>query len=182
MIHKSLVCLLVLTFLNAGIVHSQLPEPEISSTEITTGDSIPVIRVYFNKYFVGRQKLRIREVADLISCVDSSNFVMFNKGHKLQKVGGTVAILGGGLALVGSLVAMGEALNNLFSQTSDNGSTGVPVLIASCGVTFTGLLLMTVGKSQKTKSVRLYNRTAKAGEYTLSAGIYGNSLSVRLKF
>jgi hypothetical protein len=179
-----LISVFLITFFHVRTAQSQAAEPVLTSAPKSLIDSVPSIRVRLNKYYLNQKKLRTKEAADLLSCVDSSSFVMFNKGHRLQRAGGTVAILGAGLAAVGCIVAMGEAIDNVFAQTHEDGSTGVPVLITSGCLTFGGLLLMTIGKSQKTRSVRLYNHKlrSRAGVVGFYGALLPNGVSLGLRF
>lgn len=125
-------------------------------------DSAQAIKRKSVSYSIDGRKLPTREVLNRLSCVDSSAYKAFSWGHHIQKIGGSIALVGAGLNVIGFFMMVGQAFNSISSEKEADFRPGSAVLIVGGNVTAAGLGILTFGKIRKNRAVTHYNNVLAA--------------------
>jgi hypothetical protein len=142
------IALLGLLWLNVPVAQAQ---------KRLGSDSAQAINRKFVSYNIEGRKLSTREVLNRLSSVDSSAYKVFSGGHHVQKIGGSLALVGAGLNLIGVFMIVGQTYNSISSVKEADSRPGTAVLIVGGTVTAVGLGILTFGKIRKNRAVTHYN-------------------------
>ncbi|WP_159466634.1 hypothetical protein [Dyadobacter sp. 3J3] len=186
--YSLLICFTII-LLFENVISAQSVEKRIlqdSLKEKTNIGNAQNIYRHFNKYRIEGRNLRTPEILDRLSCVDSSDYKLYQKGRKDQKTGVAIALGGVGLFLIADVVAIGSAVNDIgnpnVNESSDDG-TLIALFALGGGLVVGGFIKTILGKKIKNKAVTDYNQhislRKKSVGFYVKPGLTGISLGLR---
>ncbi|HEV7380615.1 MAG TPA: hypothetical protein VGN64_12535, partial [Dyadobacter sp.] len=145
------------------LVHAQdLPERTVYDATATDVDTI---RIRFKGYSEKGRVLRTQDILTRLQSVDTSALSIYEKGRKLQKTGVAIVIAGGGIAVVGNIMTLKSAMDEMFASGSSrevNYTPGYVITGLGLGMVVAGVVNVFIGKRRKNEAIGLYNHTLKA--------------------
>ncbi|MCF0054708.1 hypothetical protein [Dyadobacter sp. CY356] len=179
---------LLLSTLLTSFCYAQLNKETTSDTlpdKLQNIFTYPTITKYRNKFSIEKRILRTSEIGDILAKGDTSAFRLYQKGRTNQKTGVVLVISGGGLLVVSSIVALGQALTSITAYNSENNEStaAIVLLVAGSGSVIAGIVTAILGGEDKNKAVNQYNLSIKSKRrplgFYVKPGVTGISLGLR---